>query len=96
MHYYTSTDANEVMGLVKRRFPQAQLVPHTSEDDMINEIKIWRRNYTNTLKDFFEVNAKSDRILRFDTCVNGFGMYAFLCKYKCMLYINLYFVIKGL
>ena len=74
MHYCVYTDANEIMGLVKRRFPQAQLAPYTSEEEMINGITIWRRNYTNTFKEFFEINAESDNILRFDTCINGFGM----------------------
>ena len=68
------TDANEIMGLVKRRFPQAQLAPYTSEEDMINGIKRWRTNYTDTLKDFFEENTDTDDILRFDTCVNGYGI----------------------
>ena len=68
------TDANEIMRLVKRRFPQAQLAPYTSEEDMINGIRRWRRNYTDTLKDFFEENTDADDVLRFDTCINGYGM----------------------
>lgn len=72
--YYVCTDANEIMRLVKRRFPQAQLAPYTSGEAMINGIKSWRRNFTDKLKGFFEVNTESDSILRFDTCINGFGM----------------------
>ena len=63
------------MGLVKRRFPQAQLAPHTSEEEMISGIRSWRRNYTDTLKDFFVENTDGDDILRSDTCINGYGMY---------------------
>ena len=79
------------MGLVKRRFPQAQLAPHTSEEEMISGIKRWRTNYTDTLKDFFKENTDTDDILRFDTCINGYGIYSMLyfvsylsCMYFCI------------
>ena len=67
-------DANEIMGLVEKRFPQAQLAPFTSEEAMISGITSWRRNYTDILRDFFEENTDADDILRSDTCINGYGM----------------------
>lgn len=68
------TDVNKIMDLVKKRFPQAQLAPYTSEEAMISGIKSWRRSYTDTLKDFFEENTDADDILRSDTCINGYGI----------------------
>ena len=68
------TDANEIMGLVKKRFPQAELAPYSSEEAMLDGITSWRRNYTDTLERFFEETTDADDILRFDTCINGYGM----------------------
>ena len=95
------TDVNEIMGLVKRRFPQAQLAPYNSEEDMINGIRRWRRNYIDTLKDFFEENTNADDILRFDTCINGYGMlYVLNYIYSLFYFVSylscVYFCIRAL
>ena len=65
------------MGLLKKRFPQAQLAPYASEGDMINAIIRWRRNLTDILEPLFGsfIDDNTDLILRFDTCVNGFGKF---------------------
>ena len=69
------TDAYEIMGLVKKRFPQAQITPYPTENAMLEGIQSWRRNFTDELEDFFPEVDESDDILRFDTCVNGYGMF---------------------
>ena len=69
-----TTDADKIIDLVRKRFPQAQTTPYSSEDAMLEGIHNWRKKYTDELKDFFSETTDSDEILRFDTCVNGFGM----------------------
>ena len=62
------------MNLVKERFPQVELEPFPSEDEMINAIVGWRRRYTDFFQQFLnDIDADADDILRFDTCVNGYG-----------------------
>ena len=87
------------MGLVKKRFPQAQLAPYTSQEAMISGIINWRRNFTDTLKDFFGENTDADEILRFDTCINGFGMCStsatecpILNNNQCIVFSDMYII----
>lgn len=63
------------MDLLEKRFPQAQLAPYASQGEMINAIIRWRRNLTDILEPIFGsyIDDNTDSILRFDTCVNGFG-----------------------
>ena len=80
-------DANEIMELLMNRFPQAQLEQYPTEEEMIRALKEWRRRYTDMfLKDINNVNVRMftddesdniemDSVLRFDTCINGYGMF---------------------
>lgn len=60
------------MELLSRRFPQAMLLAYATESDMTTALKEWRRDYVDQFSDNNDVDT--DRILRFDSCVNGYGM----------------------
>ena len=62
------------MASLQRRFPQANVMSYNSEDDMIGAIIRWRRNYVNDFEARFGDYGDEDDILRFDTCINGYGM----------------------
>ena len=63
------------MGSLRQRFPQAQVSSYDSEADMIDAIIRWRRNYTNSFETRYgDLGEDEDNILRFDTCINGYGM----------------------
>ena len=76
-------DTRDIMKALQRRFPQARLESHDSEDEMISAIIRWRRNYTSFIEtNFGSVGEDEDDILRFDTCINGYGechQYELLC-----------------
>lgn len=71
------------MEALQRRFPQAEVESHDSEDEMISAIIRWRRNYISFIEtNFGSVGEDEDDILRFDTCINGYGkchQYKLLC-----------------
>jgi len=60
------------MELLSRRFPQATLLAYATESDMTTALQQWRRDYVDQFSDDDDVDT--DRILRFDSCVNGYGM----------------------
>ena len=76
-------DTRDIMEALERRFPQAKLESYNSEDEMISAIIRWRRNYTSFIEtNFGSVGEDEDDILRFDTCINGYGechQYELLC-----------------
>jgi len=71
----TPLEANAVVAGVKRRFPQAELVPAETESDMIREVRSFRDQIRRTIPD---INLDAARI---DSCVNGYGM-----NYPCLWY----------
>ena len=85
--YSCNIDAVGVMRLLERRFPQATLLAHATESDMITSLKEWRRDYVDQFSNSDDVDT--DRIVRFDSCVNGYGMKPCLTlAYTCnILYI---------
>ena len=64
----TPLEANAVMAGVKRRFPQAELVPAETESDMLREVRSFRDRIRTIIPD---INLETVRI---DSCVNGYGM----------------------
>ena len=60
-----------VMELLKRRFPQATLLPYASENAMTTALVEWRREFVDQFSDSDDVDT--DDIVRFDSCVNGYG-----------------------
>ena len=63
------------MDSLQQRFPQARVSSYDSEADMIDAIIRWRRNYINSFEeDYPDFGEDEDNILRFDTCINGYGM----------------------
>jgi len=75
-------DAVGVMELFKTRFPQATVLAYDSERDMITALKEWRRDYVDQFSDNNDVDT--DRIVRFDSCVNGYGMNTDTCNILCV------------
>ena len=69
-------DANRIMELLNQRFPQADISPHVSEDEMVEALKNWRRNYTDTFSRYTD-NDNTDEVIRFDTCINGYGTHGY-------------------
>lgn len=57
-----------VMDGVSRRFPQVQLMPSETEDDLISAVRTFRNEIRTSMP---EINLETIRI---DSCINGYGM----------------------
>jgi len=61
-------EENAVMAGVQRRFPQAELRPAATENEMIKLLQEWQQE----IRDALGISLDTVRI---DSCINGYGMH---------------------